>query len=295
MNKSIKIKRRKKLSTTISIMSIIALSFILMTNVSPFPSANGQIENCHNLESKNAIPVLLIHGWNEGEGGSLPIHFDVWQQRLNQDKIPFCVISFKQSSDACGSSADHAKELAQIVQNIKSKTGQNQVNIVGYSKGGLDARVYLGNDLSNKDVANLIMVGTPNDGSPIASSAQLLPKSFRICWPAIDDLAEDSTATKVQINSNTNYYTIGGHWIPSQKFLFGVIFDFNCSSSLLLFNHLKLGNLIIIGEDDGVVPLDSAIDPEEDFENIGISRSCHLDLLGDEEYEMVKKEGILLQ
>ena len=290
MNKSIKIKRRKKLSATISVMSIITFSFILMTNGSPFPSANGQIENCHNLESKNAIPVLLIHGWNEGEGGFLPIHFDAWQQRLNQDQIPFCVISFKHSSDACGSSADHAKELAQIVKNIKSKTGQNQVNIVGYSKGGLDARVYLANDLSNKDVANLIMVGTPNDGSPIASSAQLLPKSFRICWPAIDDLAEDSTATKVQINSNTNYYTIGGHWIPLSNPLIGF---FNCSP--LFFNGLAWGSLNVIGEDDGIVPLDSATDPEEDFENIGISHSCHLDLLGDEEYDMVEKEGILLQ
>ena len=36
-------------------------------------------------------------------------------------------------------------------------------------------------------------------------------------------------------------------------------------------------------------------DPEEDFENIGISHSCHLDLLENEEYDMVKKEGILLQ
>ena len=293
MNKSIKIKRRKKLSATISVMSIIALLFILMTNGSPFPSANGQIENCQNLESKNAIPVLLIHGWNEGEGGFLPIHFDVWQQRLNQDKIPFCIISFEQSSDACGSSADHANELAQIVQNIKSETGQNQVNIVGYSKGGLDARVYLANDLSNKDVANLIMIGTPNDGSPIASSAQWLPEISRICGPAIDDLAEDSPATKVQINSNTNYYTIGGLWIPSNTILFDG--KFNCSRSLLLFNWLALGSFLIIGADDGVVPLDSAIDPEEDFENIDISHSCHLDLLGNEEYDMVKKEGILLQ
>ena len=42
MNKSIKIKRRKKLSATISVMSIITLSFILMTNGLLLPSANGQ-------------------------------------------------------------------------------------------------------------------------------------------------------------------------------------------------------------------------------------------------------------
>ena len=75
------------------------------------------------------------------------IHFDEWEEELNQDMIPFCIISFEQSSDACGSSAQHAKEISEIVQNIKSQTGQNQVNIVGFSKGGLDARVYLANDL----------------------------------------------------------------------------------------------------------------------------------------------------
>ena len=61
------------------------------------------------------------------------------------------------------------KESAQIVKNIKSNTGQNQVNIVGYSKGGLDARVYIANNLSNKDVANRIMIGTPNYGTPMAT------------------------------------------------------------------------------------------------------------------------------
>ena len=50
------------------------------------------------------------------------------------------------------------KELAQIVQQIKSITGQNKVNIAVHSKGGLDARVYLA-DTNTQDVANLVMIG----------------------------------------------------------------------------------------------------------------------------------------
>ena len=50
------------------------------------------------------------------------------------------------------------------------KTGQDKVNIVGHSKGGLDARVYLADNITRNDVANLIMIGTPNAGSPIADS-----------------------------------------------------------------------------------------------------------------------------
>ena len=152
--------KRKKLFATISLLSLIALSLILITTGSIIPSANSQLDNCYNLESQTAFPVLLIHGWNEGLGGAFPIHFDQWEQHLSHDNIPYCIISFKQSSDACGSAADHANELGQIVKKIKIQTGQDKVNIVGFSKGGLDARVYLSNNLTNRYVANLIMVGT---------------------------------------------------------------------------------------------------------------------------------------
>ena len=68
----------------------------------------------------------------------------------------------------------------------------------------------------------------------------------------------------------------------------------NCA--LAYYYWLAWGSSFIEGEDDGIVPLDSATDPEEDdFENIGISNNCNTDLLGNEEYDIVKKEGILLQ
>jgi pimeloyl-ACP methyl ester carboxylesterase len=195
-----KVKQRKKL---FPILTLLILSTILLINGWIFPSANAQTENCYNLESKNALPVLLIHGWNEGEGGEYEIHFDEWEEELNQDMIPFCIISFEQSPDACGSSADHANELSQIIQNIKTETGQNQVNIIGFSKGGLDARVYLANNLANDDVANLIMVGTPNSGSPLA----LLTND---CYPAILDIRPGAPSTNVRQNMHTQYYTIAG-------------------------------------------------------------------------------------
>ena len=67
--------------------------------------------------------------------------------------------------------AEHAKELSNIIGQIKKETGQNKMNIVAHSKGGLDARVYLANN--TKDVANLVMIGTPNAGSPLAESCEV--------------------------------------------------------------------------------------------------------------------------
>jgi len=130
----------------------------------------------------------LIHGWNEGSGGSLPIHWDKWKEKLNQDEIPFCIVSFEQSNDACGSASDHAKELSHIVQNLTNSTKQDRINLIGYSKGGLDARVYLASDLANNNVANLIMVGTPNAGS-------WLPYAINECDPGIKDLKPGAPAT----------------------------------------------------------------------------------------------------
>lgn len=53
-----KVKRRKKLFLS---LSIIVISTILIMNGSIFPSAKAQTENCYNLESKNTLPVILIH------------------------------------------------------------------------------------------------------------------------------------------------------------------------------------------------------------------------------------------
>lgn len=236
--------KRKKLSGTISLLSVIALSLILITSGSIIPSANAQLDNCYNLKSQTAFPVLLIHGWNEGLGGTFPIHFDEWEQHLSHDNIPYCIISFEQSSDACGSAADHANELGQIVKNIIDETGQDKVNIVGFSKGGLDARVYLSNNLTNSYVANLIMVGTPNAGSLAIGNDE--------CSPGIVDLRPGSLATMARENPNTEYYTITG-----ACFLVG----------------------------DGLVST-ASVSSEDYFEPLGTSNSCHIDLLGDYEYEL---------
>jgi triacylglycerol lipase len=97
---------------------------------------------------------------------------------LRRDHIPFCTVSFQQSDDECGLAIDHSRELNQIVQQVRSLTGQNQVNIVDHSKGGLDARVYLDQSHTH-NIANLIMIGTPNRGDPLANEvASILHSSI---------------------------------------------------------------------------------------------------------------------
>jgi triacylglycerol lipase len=195
---------------------LIIMSIILIISLSLTPDfksiklANAQGPFCNNgrvmsTSASNALPVILIHGYKENSK-----IWSIWENLLHQNNIPYCTISFQQSIDplsdydACGSADDHAKDLAQIVQHVKQVTGQDKVNLVGHSKGGLDARVYLANT-NTTDVANLIMIGTPNAGGLWADA-----NFFDTCTPAASDLTSSAPDTKAVPNTHTNYYTIAG-------------------------------------------------------------------------------------
>src|SRR5688500_15340978 len=264
---------------TTPIVIVVALIAIIMVSSSSnggqfftfSTTVYGQSNNTtanSNASNNSTLPVLLIHGymadatvWNK------------WIDLLKKDGIVVYPITFKQSDDKCGSAAEHAKELSKIIGQIKDETGQNKVNIVGHSKGGLDARVYLANN--TQDVANLIMIGTPNAGSPLAQTSE-------ICTPAVYDLRPGSAATEVKMNPNTKYYTIAGDWNPELG---------NCQLTPFLpveqsgFSNLPKPN-------DGIVPL-SSVESQDYFINLGHSKSCHSNLMSEYEYGLAK--GVIIE
>ncbi|MGC2669019.1 MAG: alpha/beta fold hydrolase [Candidatus Nitrosopolaris sp.] len=273
----ITLSARSFMMKTIGIVSVIASVIIVMivtsTGSGPFlfmmAIAYGQQSSTNDsaivgsTAPKQSLPVLLIHGYLSDAAV-----WNKWEDLLKKDGIPTFPITFQESDDKCGSAAAHAKELSKKIGGIKSQTGQNQVNIVGHSKGGLDARVYLAN--GTHDVANLIMIGTPNAGSPLAQSSN-------ICAPAIYDLKPGAPDTLVKMNPNTKYYTIAGNWNLSLG---------NCQLSLFLpmelagFNNLPTPN-------DGLVPV-SSVESQGYFHSLGHSNNCHTNLLSDYEYGLAR-------
>jgi triacylglycerol lipase len=247
-----------------------------------FDIANAQsFSSCYqgvimpSSSDNNSLPVILIHGYLEDAGV-----WSIWESHLQDEGIPYCTVTF-QGDDECGSASAHALELNQIVQRVKMLTHANQVNMVGHSKGGLDARVYLSNTQS-PDVANLIMIGTPNAGDPLADETirlhpELSPTQHNslYCTPALFDLKTDAPATRVSENVNTMYYTIYGDWNP---FLF-------CSYyGLDSYNYGKLDS-----PNDGVVPsssVESLADYYVNYVNLEPTYHCHQDLTGYDEYDL---------
>ena len=212
---------------------------------------SGSFVSIANSQSEKPLPVLLIHGYAEDAA-----IWKKWEDLLKKDGIQFFTITFKDSDDKCGSAEQHAKELEKRVQDIKQQSGAQKINIVGHSKGGLDARVFL--DITDtKDVANLIMIGTPNAGSPAAETNDA-------CAPAIFDLRPGANATRAEMNPNIKYYTITGDWLPAVQ-----------------------GNPAIPGHDDGLVPVES-VESEGYFQSLGRTEHGHAELLQEQEYNMAK-------
>ncbi|HKO40561.1 MAG TPA: alpha/beta fold hydrolase [Nitrososphaeraceae archaeon] len=259
------------INTTIVIVALITMIMVASNNSGGLflpltATVYGQSSNTttnSNNSNNSTLPVLLIHGYMADASV-----WNKWAELLKKDGIAAYPITFKQSDDKCGSAAEHAKELSKIIGKIKDETGQNKVNIVGHSKGGLDARVYLANN--TKDVSNLIMIGTPNAGSPLAQSSE-------ICTPAVYDLRPGSPATEVKMNPNTKYYTIAGEWDPQLG---------NCQ--LTPFSPMEQsGSSDLPKPNDGMVPL-SSVESQDYFINLGHSKSCHTNLMSDYEYGLAK-------
>ena len=274
-------------------MSVLLVSLSATTGYfSPLlPIAEGQPER--------PLPVLLIHGYRSTHNV-----WDGWVDQLETVGIQAKAVSFEDdpttvvNEDECGSAEDHANQLVQLVAAFKQETGSDKINIVTHSKGGLDARLYLARNPSSEDVENLIMIGTPNEGSPLADRYY----GFDNCKPAVYDLRTYSPVLDAEKNEHTTYYTIAGDWVSVYGYYLPFVWlveDINCPYPSYWFdlegwNFLAFqyhGRNEIIGPDDGIVPLES-IEDEAEYQSLGRTDNCHTNMFTNEEFARVI--GVLL-
>ena len=243
---------------------LVTMLIVISTNGEFFLYAISTPERNHQR-----LPVLLLHGYLSDSS-----MWKRWEQLLGKDDISYQNVTFKQD-DKCGTASEHAKELAEIVQNFKKSQMVPQINIVAYSKGGLEARAYLANNLSNNDVANLIMIGTPNAGSPLANTNT-------ICSPAIYDLMPGAPVTEVPQNKNTKYYTVAGDWNP--------LLLFNCLEPLEYLPTEIAGYFALRGKahNDGLVTVPS-VESQGYFKSLGHTDDCHSNLLSEKGYGLIRR------
>jgi pimeloyl-ACP methyl ester carboxylesterase len=80
--------------------------------------------------------------------------------------------------------AQNAEELARYVAGVKRATGAQAVDLIAHSMGGLVSRYYIDRLMGGRDVAQLIMLGSPHGGTSCAN----LPASLGLYLPATVEL-----------------------------------------------------------------------------------------------------------
>jgi len=135
---------------------------------------------------KVPYPILLLHGLGQkaevwhGEattyfkkdlalryGGDLKVNARGTIQRslAGGGDADFYTVQFRNPVDSV---RGWTSELDACIQYVRAVTGADRVILIGYSMGGLAARSYLVDHLSDHHVKRLITIGTPHDGSPYA-------------------------------------------------------------------------------------------------------------------------------
>ncbi len=109
-------------------------------------------------------PVLLVSGMGLSDHHVL---YNYWGNTPDVLKeYGAAVFTAKQSSFT--GNFDNAEQLKFRVFEVLEKTKKEKVNIIGHSKGGIEARYMISNlDMGDK-VASLTTLGTPHYGTPIA-------------------------------------------------------------------------------------------------------------------------------
>ncbi len=113
------------------------------------------------LRYQTRYPVVLLHGmgFHDGKPGNW-----YWGRipeilRRNGTKVYFGNL------DGNATIASNAKQLVPVVQKILRETGAEKVNMIGHSKGGLEARYFVSSLGMGHAVASVTTIGSPHHGS----------------------------------------------------------------------------------------------------------------------------------
>lgn len=152
-------------------------------------------ENNELIAQSNPIrvlprPVIMVHGfisnwqtWKSylGTSGYLAsIGLNGFAVGDGQAQGTLNTGSFANPAQRTNTIAQNAQILSQYIAQVKQRTGAEMVDLLVHSMGGLIARYYIDRLMQGRDVAQLIMLGSPMGGSDCA----VLPAALDFYLPA---------------------------------------------------------------------------------------------------------------
>lgn len=127
-------------------------------------------------------PVVVVPGYGARTGSVEPL-----RQALAD--LGRTAVVLDPPGDGTGDLREQAEALAALVERTRAEAGAASVDLVGYSAGGVVARLYV-RDLDGADVVRrVVTVGSPHHGT---ETANLALQAAGTCPPACEQLAVDS-------------------------------------------------------------------------------------------------------
>ncbi len=113
-------------------------------------------------------PILLIHGIYSDD----TIWNGIVSDELTKEGMRYSTIGFENGQVGLvpnnGAIENYSPQIHSAINSILARTGETNVDVVAHSMGGLATRYYVNTPLYNDTIRNMIMLGTPNEGAPIA-------------------------------------------------------------------------------------------------------------------------------
>ena len=142
-------------------------------------------------------PTVLVHGFNSsadawqtysgGQGFLAAIGVRGFAVGDGQVRGTLNTGNLANPTGQTNTIAENARILGEYVAGVKKLTGAQQVDLVAHSLGGLIARYYIDRVMQERDVAQLLMLGSPNAGTDCAA----LPASLGFYLPAVLEIRPD--------------------------------------------------------------------------------------------------------
>ncbi len=127
-------------------------------------------------------PVLVVPGYG-GDAGSVTPLAEALRARGRE------VVVFAPGGGGTGDLRDQAKALAELADITLRRTGSPSVDVVGYSAGGVVARLFVRDEGGADVVRRVLTLGSPQHGTHVAALAAAVAGG---CPVACEQLAPDS-------------------------------------------------------------------------------------------------------
>ncbi len=156
---------RRRLAVVCCAVVLIGLVVALVALVALLAGRGGGRSPARAVSQDKPGPVLLVPGYGGSTSG-----LTVLAGRLRQQGKDAEVVSLP--GNAAGDLTAQARVLATAARAARARTGATSVDVVGYSAGGVVARLWLSQD-RDAAVRRVVTLGSPQHGTQLASLGAL--------------------------------------------------------------------------------------------------------------------------